>query len=114
MADLLAPVAVECPCGHGPMARRDLAATPEQAWCGTWWDCPGGPGGTRCWSSVLVPSAELIAHLRAQGPPCATCGALRADWPTDHRLYQPCLSQCPRCVEADINQDVALARRDDT
>jgi hypothetical protein len=96
------------------MVRRELAAAPEQAWCGTWWDCPGGPGGVRCWSSVLVPSAELIAHLRAQGPPCVTCRALRAAWPTGHRLYKPGLSQCLRCVEADINQDVALARRDDT
>jgi len=54
----------ECPKGHGPMERRPLKGqTPEQLWCGTWYDCQhidkyGGPYG-KCPCTLLVPSEEL-------------------------------------------------------
>ena len=45
---------------HGPMERRPRRGqTPEQRYCGDWWDCRN-PG---CTSAVLVPSPELIAWL---------------------------------------------------
>lgn len=50
----------DCPNGHGPMVLRS-PQTPEQAYCGTWYDCaPGAPGWT-CKSSVLIPSPEIAA-----------------------------------------------------
>jgi hypothetical protein len=48
---------IVCPASpqHGPMVRR-TNLTPEQAWCGEWWDCRSG-----CHSSVLIQSPALIA-----------------------------------------------------
>lgn len=47
-----------CPNGHGPMHPRPAALqTPEQQWCGAWFDCH------HCKSSVLIKSAALDAHL---------------------------------------------------
>lgn len=48
----------ECPNGHGQMEFAK-AATPEQAFCGTWYRCP------RCHSSTLFQSPELRAQLAA-------------------------------------------------
>lgn len=96
-----------CPRGHGPMVRRDLAATAEQQW-GTWWDCPVQPADV-----VVQPSAELVDHLRQVAPPCVTCGTGRAEWPVEHRLYLPGSRQCPLCVEADIDDDRRASRRED-
>jgi hypothetical protein len=46
-------VVIRCP-RHGPMVQRPLAVqTPEQKYCGVWWDC------TLCTNSVLFPSEEL-------------------------------------------------------
>ena len=51
---------------HGPTVRRPQAGqTPEQRFCGDWWDCRN-PG---CTSAVLVPSPELIAWLDARRDP---------------------------------------------
>lgn len=46
-------------CGrHGPMVRRDDGTqTPEQRWCGVWFDCTD----PSCRASHLVPSVELAA-----------------------------------------------------
>lgn len=45
---------------HGRLVLRDRVGTPEQAWCGAWYDC----ADPRCSSSVLFPSPELRAeHL---------------------------------------------------
>jgi hypothetical protein len=55
----------QCPNGHGRMLLRDPPGghTREQRWCGIWYDCPPGPPGHSCESSVLIPSAELLlAH----------------------------------------------------
>lgn len=41
--------------------------TPEQAWCGVWWDCCGGE--CRCTNSILEPSPALAALSGAD----ATC-----------------------------------------
>jgi hypothetical protein len=53
-----------CP-RHGALVQRpDAQQTPEQRWCGTWYDCPGYQyGGHRCGRTVLVPSAELQTQL---------------------------------------------------
>ena len=51
---------------HGPTVRRPRRGqTPEQRYCGDWWDCRN-PG---CTSAVLVPSPELIAWLDARRDP---------------------------------------------
>jgi hypothetical protein len=43
---------------HGRTELRPLARqTPEQKFCGTWYDCP------KCHSSVLFPSKELTDFL---------------------------------------------------
>jgi len=47
-----------CPT-HGQMDLRQ-PGTREQAWCGTWYECP------RCTQSVLLTSPELEDHLRHQ------------------------------------------------
>ena len=52
------PETPQCPNGHGPMVRRE-PGTPEQAWCGAWWDCAAGPAGATCTSSYLEPSDAL-------------------------------------------------------
>lgn len=59
----------ECPQGHGQMVLRDPKTyTPEQAWCGIWYDCPPGPPGSSCKSSTLLPSAALAAQYeKARG-----------------------------------------------
>ena len=43
---------MKCP---AQVERKSL--TPEQAWCGAWFDC------TRCASSVLLPSSALQTSL---------------------------------------------------
>lgn len=44
----------QCP-QHGPLGLRPKERqTPEQLWCGEWWDCE------KCHYSVLVPSDELL------------------------------------------------------
>ncbi|AVH59992.1 MULTISPECIES: hypothetical protein [Streptomyces] len=49
-------------CGqHGPMEQRQ-PETPEQRWCGTWYQCTS----FRCGSAALLPSLELRAQLAAQ------------------------------------------------
>ncbi len=46
---------------HGATELRPLLRqTPEQRFCGVWYDC------TRCGSSVLYPSKELEAELRGE------------------------------------------------
>lgn len=50
----------ECP-RHGPLELRPTThQTPEQRWCGTWFDCPHRD------YYVLLPSAELLAQLGEQ------------------------------------------------
>ena len=53
---------MKCPAQteHGELVERK-SVTPEQAWCGKWFDC------TRCMSSVLMMSDELKAIYVAQG-----------------------------------------------
>jgi len=48
-----------CTHGHGEMILRERT-TPEQEWCGTWYDCPPGPPGETCGSSALLPSKALL------------------------------------------------------
>ncbi len=43
-----------CP-KHGEMQVRK-PGTPEQAWCGTWYECKD----PRCMTAALIPSAESI------------------------------------------------------
>lgn len=44
---------------HGVMTVRPLERqTPEQLFCGTWYDCP------QCTSSALLVSSELATQLR--------------------------------------------------
>lgn len=46
---------------HGEMVLRPLAIqTPEQRFCGVWYDCP------RCYSTHLYASPELEAQLAEQ------------------------------------------------
>jgi hypothetical protein len=55
--------AEQCPsCGGAMHQRPEAKMTPEQAWCGTWFDCDR-PG---CWSSILHQSDELQAQLAEQ------------------------------------------------
>lgn len=55
-----APTSPSCPHGHGEMVLRpDAEQTPEQRAAGTWYDCPPGPPGEHCKSSVLVPSPPI-------------------------------------------------------
>ncbi len=53
-----------CPEHGEPMAYRP-AGTPEQAFCGTWYDCHH-PG---CTCSVLIPSRELAEMYAKAGKP---------------------------------------------
>jgi hypothetical protein len=47
-----------CPTHRVPMVERPSnLQTAEQRWCGKWYDCPA------CTNSVLVQSAELLAHM---------------------------------------------------
>ena len=42
----------DCPNGHGPMQARPLdQQTPEQLFCGLWWDCRNGCTSTWCANS---------------------------------------------------------------
>src|SRR5438045_2293427 len=51
---------LECP-RHGPLELRPTdRQTPEQRWCGTWYDCPHRD------RTVLVPSVELCRQLDEQ------------------------------------------------
>lgn len=46
---------------HGVMVLRPLERqTPEQRWCGTWYDCQ------QCHASTLIKSEELITQLEEQ------------------------------------------------
>jgi hypothetical protein len=49
----------ECNHDTGLVLRPLERQTPEQQWCGTWYDCPS-PG---CSFSRLEPSAALLAQL---------------------------------------------------
>jgi hypothetical protein len=60
-----AETAPECPKGHGPMILRP-GGTPEQRWCGTWYEC--APVQSGCRSAVLYPSPELTDALEVQRP----------------------------------------------
>lgn len=54
-----------CRTCHHPMVRRPLdRQTPEQRWCGLWYDCKQNEG--TCGSTWLVQSPELLAHLAEQ------------------------------------------------
>jgi hypothetical protein len=44
------------------MNMREHPGTPEQVWCGDWWDCTH-PG---CRASALDPSPALRDHLATQ------------------------------------------------
>lgn len=47
--ETLAPDGRDCPNGHGPMQARPLdQQTPEQLFCGLWWDCRNGCTSTWC------------------------------------------------------------------
>lgn len=60
-ADHLPMTLPECPCGHGAMHQRDTKRqTPEQLFCGVWYDCH------ECSSSVLFTSVQLQAQLAEQ------------------------------------------------
>lgn len=52
-----------CPNGHGLMVLRP-AGTPEQEFCGTWYQCAPGPAGDFCMSATLLPSPALVSQLR--------------------------------------------------
>ena len=55
-------VAVRCS-QHGGMRQRPLdRQTPEQKWCGVWWDCQD----PRCHSSILFESEESRQQLAEQ------------------------------------------------
>lgn len=55
---------MDCPRGHSHKFEElmeQAPGTPEQAWCGRWFQCPAGCGYT-----VLIPSAELeLKFVRA-------------------------------------------------
>lgn len=53
----------ECPKGHGFMELLSIGSqTPEQRWCGVWYECPRDPrSGLPCLSAALLPSPELVA-----------------------------------------------------
>lgn len=60
MENTKALVATRCPnplCGRPMVQRPAVHQTPEQAFCGAWWDC------TYCRSAVLFPSQDLTAQL---------------------------------------------------
>lgn len=62
---------MKCPAQteHGELVERK-SVTPEQAWCGKWFDC------TRCMSSVLQMSDELKASHAAVGSPQPALGGM--------------------------------------
>lgn len=63
---------MKCPAQpeHGALVERK-SLTPEQAWCGKWFDC------TRCMSSVLLMSDELKAsHAAMVGGPQLALGGM--------------------------------------
>ena len=52
-----------CPAHKTPTVIRPLASqSPEQLWCGTWYDC----NEPKCASSVLVQSNEFAEFLAVQ------------------------------------------------
>lgn len=51
----------ECQTHKIPMVPR-APGTPEQKWCGQWFQCPDG----RCTNSALIPSPDLEASLAEQ------------------------------------------------
>ena len=54
---------IRCPKHGATMTQRDTKhQTPEQLFCGAWWDCT--TGGERCSNSILFPSAELRQQWR--------------------------------------------------
>lgn len=56
-------MAMTCPVHKKAGVVRDMrGATPEQKWCGTWYDCTE----PRCGWSGLEPSAELAKDLAKQ------------------------------------------------
>jgi hypothetical protein len=84
----------ECP-QHGPLKPRPKERqTPEQLWCGEWFDCE------KCRYTSLVRSPELIAQLNEQ------LKSLKADY---DRLRTKCdrekfLKYCnPEVVSACVN-----------
>jgi hypothetical protein len=52
----------ECPTHKIQMVPRAPGGTPEQKWCGQWFDCPEG----RCLNTGLINSPELEASLAEQ------------------------------------------------
>ncbi|WBB94110.1 hypothetical protein [Verrucosispora sp. WMMC514] len=65
-------------CGrHGTMALRPLdRQTPEQRWCGVWYDCTD----PWCRTATLLPSPELRRQLAEQAEAAAAReGAIRID-----------------------------------
>jgi hypothetical protein len=57
-----------CP-QHGELVRRPREQmSPEQAWCGEWWDCRNRALGSvgHCGVTVCVPSPALVAQLAEQ------------------------------------------------
>jgi len=54
------PADIVCPT-HGATMGPSNAGTPEQAYCGQWFRCE------RCTTSVLIPSAGLVADLARMG-----------------------------------------------
>lgn len=54
----------KCPtCGVYMELRPLYGQTPEQKYCGTWYNCPS----PRCSCSVLLPSVELAQEYRKAG-----------------------------------------------
>jgi hypothetical protein len=63
---MTAPTCCNEDCGL-PMEERPASRmTPEQAWCGTWYDHPRSTLCGQGWSSVLIPSPALQAQLAEQ------------------------------------------------
>lgn len=55
-----------CKCG-ATMVRRE-PGTPEQAWCGTWYECPKAKAPhTEKHLTVLIPSQPLVERYAAAG-----------------------------------------------
>lgn len=50
-------------------------------------------------------------RLFADEEQCSTCRVPRRRWPVDHELFSESASQCPWCIQADIDDDKRHERR---
>ena len=70
-------------------------------------DVAGSPG------DVCEPLQLGGRRLFADDEHCTSCGVARRRWPVDHPLFSEGGSQCPWCVQADIEDDTKQKRREE-